>query len=107
MGGQGGTGNENRDGAGNAGATAANRDSAGSAVQDSAGSAAGAGGNAIEVRALRKSFGRTVALDGLDLTVRSGEVHAFLRPNGAVKTTTIRILLGLLAKDGGEAVLLG
>ena len=63
--------------------------------------------NAIEVRALRKSFGRTRALDGLDLTVRTGEVHAFLGPNGAGKTTTIRVLLGLLRKDGGEAVLLG
>src|SRR5262249_29927980 len=63
--------------------------------------------NAIEVRALRKSFGRTTALDGLDLTVRTGEVHAFLGPNGAGKTTTIRILLGLLRKDDGEAVLLG
>ena len=63
--------------------------------------------NAIEVRALRKSFGRTRALDGLDLTVRTGEVHAFLGPNGAGKTTTIRILLGLLRSDGGEAVLLG
>jgi ABC-2 type transport system ATP-binding protein len=63
--------------------------------------------NAIEIRALRKSFGRTAALDGLDLEVRAGEVHAFLGPNGAGKTTTIRILLGLLRKDGGEAVLLG
>jgi ABC-2 type transport system ATP-binding protein len=63
--------------------------------------------NAIETRALTKSFGRTVALDGLDLTVRTGEVHAFLGPNGAGKTTTIRILLGLLRKDGGQAVLLG
>jgi ABC-2 type transport system ATP-binding protein len=63
--------------------------------------------NAIEIRALRKSFGRTVALDGLDLTVRTGEVHAFLGPNGAGKTTTIRILLGLLRKDDGEARLLG
>jgi len=63
--------------------------------------------NVIEVRALRKSFGRTVALDGLDLTVSAGEVHAFLGPNGAGKTTTIRILLGLLRKDGGEARLLG
>ncbi|HJY94607.1 MAG TPA: ATP-binding cassette domain-containing protein, partial [Streptosporangiaceae bacterium] len=52
--------------------------------------------NAIEIRALRKSFGRTAALDGLDLTIREGEVHAFLGPNGAGKTTTIRILLGLL-----------
>src|ERR1700754_1539130 len=63
--------------------------------------------NAIEVRALRKTFGRTTALDGLDLAVRSGEVHAFLGPNGAGKTTTIHILLGLLRKDGGEASLLG
>ena len=63
--------------------------------------------NAIEIRALRKSFGRTAALDGLDLTVREGEVHAFLGPNGAGKTTTLRILLGLLRKDGGHAELLG
>ncbi len=63
--------------------------------------------NAIEVRALGKSFGRTKALDGLDLTVRAGEVHAFLGPNGAGKTTTIRILLGLLRKDSGEVALLG
>ncbi len=63
--------------------------------------------DAIEARGLRKSFGRTRALDGLDLTVRAGEVHAFLGPNGAGKTTTIRILLGLLAADGGEVRLLG
>jgi ABC-2 type transport system ATP-binding protein len=63
--------------------------------------------NAIEIRALRKSFGRTTALDGLDLEVRAGEVHAFLGPNGAGKTTTIRILLGLLRKDAGQAELLG
>src|SRR5207247_11370302 len=63
--------------------------------------------NAIEVRALRKTFGRTIALDGLDLAVRSGEVHAFLGPNGAGQTTTIRILPGLLRKDGGEASLPG
>jgi ABC-2 type transport system ATP-binding protein len=63
--------------------------------------------NAIEIRALRKSFGRTTALDGLDLEVRAGEVHAFLGPNGAGKTTTIRILLGLLKADAGQAVVLG
>jgi len=61
----------------------------------------------IEISGLRKSFGRTVALDGLDLTVTSGEVHGFLGPNGAGKTTTIRILLGLLRADGGTARLLG
>jgi ABC-2 type transport system ATP-binding protein len=63
--------------------------------------------NAIEIRDLRKSFGRTQALDRLDLTVRTGEVHAFLGPNGAGKTTTIRVLLGLLSKDSGEVSLLG
>src|ERR1700757_1556194 len=62
---------------------------------------------AIEARGLRKRFGKATALDGLDLTVRTGEGHAFLGPNGAGKTTTIRILLGLLRKDGGEVTLLG
>jgi ABC-2 type transport system ATP-binding protein len=63
--------------------------------------------DAIEIRALRKTFGRTRALDGLDLFVGTGEVHAFLGPNGAGKTTTIRILLGLLKADGGQVRLLG
>src|SRR3984957_6266113 len=63
--------------------------------------------NIIEVAGLRKSFGRTVALDGLDLAVRSGEVHGFLGPNGAGKSTTLRVLLGLLHADGGRASLLG
>jgi ABC-2 type transport system ATP-binding protein len=46
-------------------------------------------------------------LDGLDLTVHTGEVHGFLGPNGAGKTTTIRVLLGLMRADGGRATLLG
>jgi len=62
---------------------------------------------AIDIAGLRKSYGKTVALDGLDLTVTQGEVHGFLGPNGAGKTTTIRILLGLLRADGGTARLLG
>ncbi|GAB1639844.1 ATP-binding cassette domain-containing protein [Krasilnikovia sp. MM14-A1259] len=62
---------------------------------------------AIRVDALVKSFGRTRALDGLDLTVQTGEVHGFLGPNGAGKSTTIRILLGLLRSDAGTARLLG
>src|ERR1700757_374949 len=61
---------------------------------------------AIEIIGLRKAFGRTRALDGLDLSVSPGEVHGFLGPNGAGKTTTIRILLGLLRADGGTARLL-
>src|SRR5690349_21514996 len=63
--------------------------------------------DAIRVAGLEKSFGRTRALDGLDLTVTTGEVHGFLGPNGAGKSTTIRILLGLLRADGGHAELLG
>jgi ABC-2 type transport system ATP-binding protein len=62
---------------------------------------------AIDVAGLRKNFGQTRALDGLDLRVAAGEVHGFLGPNGAGKTTTLRILLGLLRADGGTAVLLG
>ncbi|WP_433724352.1 ATP-binding cassette domain-containing protein [Actinoplanes sp. CA-051413] len=62
---------------------------------------------AISVAGLTKSFGRTRALNGLDLHVRTGEVHGFLGPNGAGKTTTIRILLGLMHADGGSAALLG
>ncbi|HEX7746377.1 MAG TPA: ABC transporter ATP-binding protein [Micromonosporaceae bacterium] len=61
----------------------------------------------INASGLQKSFGRTRALDGLDLTVNRGEVHGFLGPNGSGKTTTIRILLGLLRADGGSATLLG
>ena len=61
----------------------------------------------IEVQGLVKDFGRFRALDGLDLTVRAGEVHGFLGPNGAGKSTTMRILLGLLRATGGEVRLLG
>ncbi len=61
----------------------------------------------IVTSGLRKTFGPTVALDGLDLVVRQGEIHGFLGPNGAGKSTTIRILLGLLRANGGSATLLG
>jgi ABC-2 type transport system ATP-binding protein len=62
---------------------------------------------AIDIVGLRKAYGKTTALDGLDLKVASGEVHGFLGPNGSGKTTTIRILLGLLRADGGSISLLG
>ncbi|RPI21968.1 MAG: ABC transporter ATP-binding protein [Actinobacteria bacterium] len=62
--------------------------------------------DAITIAGVHKSFGSTRALDGLDLTVRTGEIHGFLGPNGAGKTTTLRILLGLLRADAGEARLL-
>jgi ABC-2 type transport system ATP-binding protein len=63
--------------------------------------------NPIEITGLRKSFGRTRALDGLDLTVAPGEVAGFLGPNGSGKSTTIRVLLGLLRASGGSARLFG
>jgi ABC-2 type transport system ATP-binding protein len=62
---------------------------------------------AVGCSGLRKHFGRVVALDGLDLEVGSGEVHGFLGPNGAGKTVTMRILLGLLRRDGGEVTVFG
>ncbi len=62
---------------------------------------------AISVSGLVKTFGPTRALDGLDLTVREGEVHGFLGPNGSGKSTAIRVLLGLLRADSGSASLLG
>lgn len=61
----------------------------------------------IEIHGLTKNFGAVRALDGLELTVREGEVHGFLGPNGAGKSTTLRILLGLVRADGGTARLLG
>ena len=63
--------------------------------------------DAISATGLVKSFGRTRALDGLDLTVATGTTHGFLGPNGAGKTTTLRILLGLLRPDAGAVSLLG
>jgi len=63
--------------------------------------------NAIEVSGLIKSFGAVHALQGLDLVVPTGAVTGFLGPNGSGKTTTIRILLGLIRADGGSARLLG
>jgi ABC-2 type transport system ATP-binding protein len=62
--------------------------------------------SAISTEGLVKTFGPTRALDGLDLTIRTGEVHGFLGPNGAGKTTTIRILLGLTRATSGTARLL-
>jgi ABC-2 type transport system ATP-binding protein len=61
----------------------------------------------IEVTALRKSFGSTVALDGLTFTVMPGRVTGFVGPNGAGKSTTIRVILGLDAADEGSALVCG
>jgi ABC-2 type transport system ATP-binding protein len=62
---------------------------------------------AISTTGLVKTFGPVRALDGLDLAVRTGEVHGFLGPNGAGKSTAIRVLLGLMRATSGSAVLLG
>jgi ABC-2 type transport system ATP-binding protein len=64
-------------------------------------------GPAIEARGLVKAYGETRALDGIELTVRRGQVFGFLGPNGAGKTTTIRILATLARPDGGTARVLG
>lgn len=61
----------------------------------------------IEVRGLRKSFGDTIAVDGLSFDVRAGSVLGLLGPNGAGKTTTIKMLTTLLPIDGGTASVAG
>jgi ABC-2 type transport system ATP-binding protein len=58
---------------------------------------------ACEIVGLRKRFGNTVAVDGLDLCVPTGMLYAFLGPNGAGKTTSLRMLAGLLKPDAGIA----
>lgn len=62
---------------------------------------------AVVCRGLRKRYGDVVAVDGLDLEVRTGECFGLLGPNGAGKTTTVEILEGLLTPDGGEVTVLG
>jgi len=62
--------------------------------------------DAIEVEGLVKTFGHVYAVNGLNLTVRTGEVHGFLGPNGAGKTTTLRVLLGQMRSDAGTVRLL-
>ncbi|HUG15564.1 MAG TPA: ATP-binding cassette domain-containing protein [Thermomicrobiales bacterium] len=62
---------------------------------------------AIEASGLVKSFGKTKAVDGVDLRIRSGSVYGVLGPNGAGKTTTIRMLTTLIPPDGGTARVLG
>jgi ABC-2 type transport system ATP-binding protein len=61
----------------------------------------------IETRGLRKSFGKQIVLDGIDLDVPQGTIFALLGPNGAGKTTTVQILATLLRSDGGEVQVAG
>jgi ABC-2 type transport system ATP-binding protein len=55
----------------------------------------------IEVSGLRKTYGSTVALDGMSFAMPPGRVTGFIGPNGAGKSTTMRIILGLAAPDAG------
>jgi ABC-2 type transport system ATP-binding protein len=65
------------------------------------------GDTALQFDDVVKTFGPVRALDGLDLSVATGEVHGFLGPNGAGKSTAMRVLLGLLRHDSGTVRLLG
>ena len=64
-------------------------------------------GIAIDVKGLTKSFGGREVVHDLSMQVRRGSIYGFLGPNGSGKTTTIRILCGLLTPDGGEGTCLG
>lgn len=61
----------------------------------------------IETRGLVKRYGQLVAVDGLDLSIRPGEVYGFLGPNGAGKTSTLKMLAGLLSPDEGSISIAG
>jgi ABC-2 type transport system ATP-binding protein len=61
----------------------------------------------VVTKGLRKTFGPLVAVDGLDLNIRKGEVFGLLGPNGSGKTTTIRMLTGLVAPTSGAAMVAG
>ena len=63
--------------------------------------------NAIEVRDLVKTFGDRTVVDHVSMSVAEGEIVGFLGPNGSGKTTTIRLMCGLLTPDGGEGTVLG
>jgi ABC-2 type transport system ATP-binding protein len=65
------------------------------------------GGAAIVAEQLHRTFGETIAVDGVDLAVERGEIYGFLGPNGAGKSTMVRILCTLLAPTGGRAIVAG
>ncbi|KQY56818.1 ABC transporter ATP-binding protein [Nocardioides sp. Root140] len=63
--------------------------------------------NVVETHGLTKKYGDRLAVDGVDMTVKTGEVYGFLGPNGAGKTTTLRMMLGLIRPTAGSASVLG
>ncbi len=63
--------------------------------------------DAVNLTAVRRTFGASVAVDRLDLVVRPGELYALLGPNGAGKTTTLRMIAGLLKPDAGQIRIFG
>src|SRR5579872_1791403 len=73
----------------------------------STGSRPASGSPAIHAMGLSKRYGRTVAVQSLDMTVERGEVFGFLGPNGAGKTTVVKMLLGLVRPSAGEGLVLG
>src|SRR5258708_11237277 len=62
---------------------------------------------AVSASGLRKTYGKKVVLDGIDLSIGEGEVFALLGPNGAGKTTIVRILSTLIPADAGAATVMG
>jgi ABC-2 type transport system ATP-binding protein len=94
-------------------ARASGRDSAAGAPPAAAADSAGAPvtrqprETAIEVRDLTRRFGSFTAVDGVSFSVRRGEIFGFLGPNGSGKTTTIRMICGILPPSGGRAEVLG
>ncbi|HEX7558831.1 MAG TPA: ATP-binding cassette domain-containing protein, partial [Usitatibacter sp.] len=65
------------------------------------------GAIAIDVEGLTKRFGSKIVVDHLSLKVPSGRIYGFLGPNGSGKTTTIRMICGLLTPDEGRGIVLG
>ena len=63
--------------------------------------------NAIEIRNLHKSFGQKQALNGLNMTVPQGAIYGFIGENGSGKSTTEKLICGLLVPSGGEIKLFG
>ena len=62
---------------------------------------------AIELRDVTKTFGRTIAVKNLNLTIPRGGIYGFIGPNGAGKTTTIRLIMSILFPDSGNISVLG